>query len=216
MYLPDTPEHGPPVRPPEVRRRPQPRDRIAVRVRIVDHDIGRVVRLDLRRQVRVDLDVIVHVLGLDGEQQAPEPLETPEVAAHPEEVHLAETRLLLRVVHPVPDGLENRGERRHADARADEDGCLVFEDVFGGRPEGPVDVDARKHAAERWVDTACVGTVLVDADDLGGISTSASRPVYLTSKCFADSFGEVAHHTDVNGDVVLLGRAGECERMILP
>ena len=38
-----------------------------VGVRVVDHDVGGVVGLDLGRQVRVDLNAVVPVLGLDGE-----------------------------------------------------------------------------------------------------------------------------------------------------
>ena len=47
----------------------------------------------------------VHVLGFNGHQQRAKPLKRAKVPADPEEVDLAKTSLLLRVVHPVPDAL---------------------------------------------------------------------------------------------------------------
>lgn len=37
----------------------------------------------------VDLDVVVDILRLDGEQKGTEPLERSEISANPEEVHLS-------------------------------------------------------------------------------------------------------------------------------
>lgn len=140
VQLPDAAEDHVPVGAAEVGGAAEARDGVLVGVGVVDHDVGGVVSLDLGRQVGVDLDAAVDVLGLDGQQQRPEPLERAEVAADPEEVHLGQPRLLLRVVHPVPDGLEDRRERRHADARSAQHRHLVLEHVLRGRPEGAVDV----------------------------------------------------------------------------
>ena len=130
VNLPNTPKHSPPIRPPEIRRCPQPRNSITIRIRIIDHDIRRIIRLNLRSKVRMDLNMIIHILRLNRKQQAPKPLETPKIPTHPEEVDFPQPRLLLRVVHPVPDALENGCEGCDADTGADEDGGLVFEDVF--------------------------------------------------------------------------------------
>ncbi|KFY06156.1 hypothetical protein V491_08819 [Pseudogymnoascus sp. VKM F-3775] len=74
--------------------------------------------------------MIIHILRLNSEQQATEPLETTKVPADPEEVDLAQPRLLLWVVHPVPDALEDGGEGGDADTGTDEYGGFVLEDVF--------------------------------------------------------------------------------------
>lgn len=89
MNLANTPKHSAPIRPPEISRCPKARNRIAVRIRVVNHDIRRVIGLDIGSEIRVDLYMVIHVLRLDGEKQAPEPFKAAEVTAHPEEVHFA-------------------------------------------------------------------------------------------------------------------------------
>lgn len=160
MQLPNTTEDHVPVRPTEIRRCPQTGDGVLVGIGVVDHDVGGVVCFYLGGQVRVDLDALVDVLRLDGEQQRAEPLEGPKVSAHPEEVHLCETRLALRVVHAVPDGLENRRERRDSDTGSDEHRDLVLEHILGRGAERSVDVHAGENTAEGGVH---VGVVAVDA-----------------------------------------------------
>lgn len=216
MNLPNTPKYRPPIRPPEIRRGPQPRNSITIRIRIIDHDIRGIIRLNLRREVRMNLNMIIHILSLDREEQAAEPLETPKVPADPEEVDLAQPRLLLRVVHAVPDALEDGGEGSDADAGTDEDGRLVFENVFRGAAEGAVDVDAGEDTAEGGVDGGCVGAAFVDADDLRGVFLGSSWSVDFASEGFADGFGEITDHADVYRYVVLLGRTCKGKRMILP
>lgn len=165
----------------------------------------------------MDLNMIIHVLRLNSEEQAAEPLETPKVPADPEEVHFAQPRLLLRVVHAVPDALEDGGERGDADAGADEDGGLVFEDVFRGAAEGAVDVDAGEDSAEGGVHGGCVGAVFVNADYLRSILLSSSPwSVHFASEGFADRLCKIANHADVNRYVIFLGRTRECKWMILP
>ncbi len=173
MQPPHPPENGIPIRSPEIRRAPQTRDGIDVRMRIVDHDVGRIIRLNLSRQVGQNLNVTIHILHLDGRQQRAEPFETAEIPTDPDEIDLAQTRLLpVRVVHAVPDGFEDGGERGDADAGADEDGDFVAEDVFRCAAEGAVEVDARHHFAESRVDVRADGA-FVDAHD-GGTAESLS------------------------------------------
>lgn len=69
VQLANAPKDHVPVGPAKVGRTPQARDGVLVGVGVVDHDVGRVVGLDLGRQVRVDLDAVVDVLGLDGEEE---------------------------------------------------------------------------------------------------------------------------------------------------
>lgn len=204
VQLADAAEDHVPVRAAEVRGTPQARDSVLVGVGVVDHDVRRVVGLDLGRQVRVDLDAPVDVLRLDGHEQRPEPLERAEVAADPEEVHLGQPRLLLRVVHPVPDGFEDARKGRNADTGTAEDRDLVLEDVFRCGPEGPVDVYARQHAAERGVD---LGVLIVDAYDLGGVFAAPILLAKLAAQRRGDLAREIAYHAHVDRDVVLLGGA---------
>lgn len=161
----------------------------------------------------MDLDASVDVLRLDGHEQRPEPLERAEVAADPEEVHLGQPRLLLRVVHPVPDGFEDAREGGDADAGAAEDRDLVLEDVFGRGPEGPVDVYARQHAAEGRVDLV---VLIVDTDDLGGVFAARILLAKVAAQRGGDLTREIAHHAHVDGNVVLLRGARQRERMVLP
>lgn len=166
MNLPYTLINHIPIRPPKVRRRSESRNSITIRIRIIDHDIRRVIHLDLRRQVRVDLNMVIHILRFDSKQQRAEPFEGAEITTDPEEIHFAETGLLLWVVHAVPDGFQDGGEGCDADSGADEHGDFEFEDVFGGGAEGAVDVDSREDAADGGVDAVCAGAVLVDGYDL--------------------------------------------------
>jgi len=107
----------------------------------------------------MDLDMIIQILRLDGEQQRPEPLKRPKVTANPEEIHLAQARLALRVIHAVPDTLQNRSERSHTDTGAHEDSDLKLEHVFGRGTERAVNVDARQNSAQTWVDAGFVYTL---------------------------------------------------------
>ncbi len=110
VNLADALEHHIPIRSTKVRWCSETRNGVAVRVRVVDHNVRGVVDLDLGRQVGVDLDVLLKIKKQDGEKQRAEPLEGAEVSADPEEVDFAEAGLLLRVVHSVPDRLQNRSE----------------------------------------------------------------------------------------------------------
>ncbi|KAF4511985.1 hypothetical protein G6O67_001176 [Ophiocordyceps sinensis] len=210
VQLPDAPEYHVPVGPAKVGRAPQARDGVLVSVDVVDHDVGRVVRLDRCRQIRVDFDAMVHVLRLDGQQQRAEPLKRAKVAADPEKVHLGQARLGLRVVDAVPDGLEDRRKGRHADARAHENRHLVLEHVLGRRPERPVNVDPGQHPPQHRVHA---GMVLVHAHDPAGIAAPFAP---VAPECLGHAHGKVALAAHVDGNVVLLGRARQGKGMVLP
>lgn len=102
MNLANTLEDHIPIRSAEIRGCAETRDGITIGIGIVDHDVRRVVDLDLRGEVGVDLDVVVHILSLDGEEERTEPFEGTEITADPEEIDFPETGLLLGVVHAVP------------------------------------------------------------------------------------------------------------------
>jgi len=94
----------------------------------------------------VDLDVIIDVLRLDGQQQRSEPFERSEISADPEEVHLPQSRTgSLRVVHAVPDTLKNGRERSDTDTSTAEDGDFELEHILRGRTERTVNVDSGKN-----------------------------------------------------------------------
>lgn len=148
VQLPDTPEDHVPVRAAKVRRRTQTGDCVLVGIGIVDHDVGGVVGFYLGGQIRVNLNALVNILGLNGQQQGPEPLEGAKITADPEEVYLGQAGLALRIVHSVPDGLENRGERRDTDTSSDQHGNLVFENVLGCGTERSVDINTGEDTTE--------------------------------------------------------------------
>lgn len=169
----------------------------------------------------MDLDVIRQVLGLDRQQERTEPLETAKVSAYPEEVDFPQSRLLLRVVHAVPDALEDAGEGRDANTCADEQSDLVLEDVFRRASEGPVDVYPRQDSTDRGIHViGLFRRILVHADDCRVLRPFlAVFPTTLfevAAQGLAECFGEVADAADVDRDVVLFGCAGEGKGVVLP
>lgn len=148
--------------------------------------------------------MVVQILCLNSQQQRSEPLERPEISANPEEVDFTQAGAALRVVHPVPDTLQDGSEGRDTDTCTDEDGDLEFEHVFGGGAKGAVYVDAGEDLAE---------------GDFGGavlVALFAFALFEVATEGFAEGFGEVADHADVHGDVVFFGGAGEGEGVVLP
>lgn len=97
----------------------------------------------------MDLNSMGLVFTFNSREERAEPFQRSKVTADPEEVDLAQTGLGAPTVsHAVPDGLQDRGEWRHADTRTDEQHGLEFEHVFRGRTERPVDVQAREDFRE--------------------------------------------------------------------
>lgn len=103
VNLSNTLEHHIPIRTTEIGRCSQSRNGISVRVGIINHDVCRIINLDLGSQVGVDLDVIIHILCFNREEKTAEPFERAKITTDPEEVDFAETGLLLGIVHAVPD-----------------------------------------------------------------------------------------------------------------
>ncbi|KAK5630381.1 hypothetical protein RRF57_006096 [Xylaria bambusicola] len=68
MQLTDTTENHVPIRSTEVGRTPQARDGVFIGVGVIDHDICRVIGLNLGGEICVDLNAAVDVLRLDGHQ----------------------------------------------------------------------------------------------------------------------------------------------------
>lgn len=124
----DRSEHSIPVGSPEVGRSPQAGDRIALRANILDEDIVHVVLLESGSEIDGDLDPVLRVLLLDGVQERVEPFCGAEVTDDPDEVNLGETGGLrvVEAVHPVPDGLEDRGEGCNTNACTNEKYRLVL------------------------------------------------------------------------------------------
>lgn len=239
VNLADRLEHRVPVRSSEIGWRAQARDGVLVRIRVVDHDVGRVISLDLGREVlwepsvsidllervwvwtgastyRVDLDVAVHILRFDGHEQRPEPFERSKVSAHPEEIHFPEPGLLLGVIHPIPDALEDRSKGGHSDARAHEHGHFVFENILRRAAKGSIHIDAGEDFANRRIHARASCSVIHTNNGRALRSLFLPTPLELASKCFAKRLGEITHAADVHGNVVLLGSTGQGEWMVLP
>lgn len=78
----------------------------------------------------MDLNVAIHILSFNRHQQRSKPFKRPKVSTHPEEVHLSEAGLLPRIVHPVPDALEDRSKRGNTDSGSNKNGDFVLKYVF--------------------------------------------------------------------------------------
>lgn len=155
---------------------------------------------------------MIHVLRLNSQKQASEPFERAKVTADPEEVDFSESSLALRIVHSVPDALENGREWCHANTSTNKDGNLEFEDVFRGTAEWSIDVDSWENASQTWVNT-----IFVDAlDDGAAVRTLVTFSLPFAAENSGELPGEIADHTHVDGDVVLLRGAGKREWVILP
>lgn len=208
VQLPDTSENHVPVGTTKVGGTSQACNGIFIGVGVVDHNVGGIVCLDLGRQIRVDLDAVVHVLGLHGKQQRSKPLKGAKVSADPEEVDLSQPCLLLGIVHAVPDGLEDRSKGRNTNTGSDEDRHFIFENVLRGRSEGSVNVNSGQNALQGWIGVF----VSRNSNHL----TRVAFLVPLAAQKSRDLLGKVAYATYVDGDVVLLRSAGQGKGVVLP
>ena len=102
----------------------------------------------------------------------------------------------------MPDVFQNGGPRRDADAGADEDGNLVFKDVFRGRTVRAVDAQARHLGAGLQRDF--VHAVWIDlVIEFGGCRAGADG----IGQCASKVSGLAHMHADVG--VKGAGRDGE-------
>lgn len=108
----------------------------------------------------MNLNMAVHILGFDGHQERAEPLERTKIPAHPEEVDFAKTRLLLRVVHPVPDALQDGSEGGNADTGTNENSNLVLEDIFGCTAKRSIHVHSREDLSDSGIDACASRSVI--------------------------------------------------------
>jgi hypothetical protein len=69
MFVSDARKNAIPVRPAKVRRCTKRGDCVLVGADVLYDDVGHVIFLDLRRQVDVNLDPVLHVLLFDGVQE---------------------------------------------------------------------------------------------------------------------------------------------------
>jgi len=65
--------------------------------------------------------MVFKILCFNGQEQRPKPFKGAKVSANPEEVDLSEASLSLRIVHSIPDALQDGGERCDADTSTDKD-----------------------------------------------------------------------------------------------
>ena len=158
----------------------------------------------LRVTYGVDLNVVVNILRLDSQKQRSEPLEGAKISANPEKVDLPQSSASLRVVHAVPDTLKNGGERSDTNTGTTEYGNLKLEHILGSGTKGTVNIDSGENLAQGNLLARFALFVLF------GLLLRAA------TEGFAKSSGKVTDHTDMDRDVVFLGRAGKGEGMVLP
>jgi hypothetical protein len=111
----------------------------------------------------------------------------------------------LRVVHAVPDTLEDGSERCNTDTGTDKYGNFELEDILRGGTKGSVDVDSGKDLAHSDLIALFLAAFL-----------ATGFLVEVAAEYRAERLGEVTNHADMHRDVVLLRCAGQCERMVLP
>ena len=125
MKFTDRFENSVPIGPAKVCRCTQASNGVLVRRTTVDHDVSGVIHHDFSCKVlegcsapdediywreeaySMDLYMTVHILCFNRHKQRPKPFERSKVSANPEEIHLPQPSLLFRVIHTVPDTLEN-------------------------------------------------------------------------------------------------------------
>lgn len=143
--------------------------------------------------------MVIHILHFNSHEQRPEPFERAKVLADPEEIHLSKSSLLTRGVHSIPDALEDRSERCHADAGTDKYCDLILENILSSTTEGTIKIDSRHDSSNPWIHIGTNGTS-TNAHDSG-----ASRSILLTARLevatqsLTQHFREVADATNVDG-----------------
>jgi hypothetical protein len=161
----------------------------------------------------VDFDPTVQILSFNGRQQRPEPLEGSKITADPEKVDLAEAGPLLRIVHTVPNTLQDRRERRNANTGTAQHCHLIFEDIFGSAAKRPINVDSWEDSANRRINIT-VAVILVDSHH-GGYVACVTR-LEFTAKGLRERLGEISGAPNMYRNVIFLWSTGKGEGMILP
>lgn len=169
---------------------------------LVDHQVTDFRVPQTTSQEGMNLNELVQILGLEGQQKRLEPFERLLVSANPEEVDLVQLGGLGGVVDSVPDTLQNTGERRHSDTGSEQYRHLVLEDILRGSSEGSVNHDPGQNCHQ----TIAIAQTLFPLSDT----------LCVTSEFLGQLLGKVSDDTHVDTNVVLLGCAGECKRMPLP
>lgn len=168
----------------------------------------------------MDFNPTLQILRLDRSKQWFEPLKRPKITTNPKEIHLSQTRSLLRVVHLVPYTLQNRRKGRDSNTSANQHGNLVLEHIFGGTAKGSVNVHLRKNAADRRVVVATLAVAFgggVYADNRRPVGVfGASRCVKITAKCACQRLCKSSDASDVHRYIVFFWRTGEREWVVLP
>jgi len=205
MRFRNTREDPIPIRPSKVRRRTQARDRVFLSANVLHDDIVHFVLLELGGEVDGDFDTVLGVLFFDGVQEGVEPFGAAEVSDDPGEVDLGKPRRLriIKVIHPIPNILQNTRKRRHTNTRSNQKHSLEIQKVLRRTAKGSIHHHTGQHAIQRRVHIRPYNpTLLVSA-------------LLLIVEITANSLGqcgcEITDDTDVHGDVVFFGCRGESE-----
>lgn len=151
--------------------------------------------------------MVIDILSLNSQEQRTEPLKGAEISANPEEVNLPQTSARsLRVVHAVPDTLEDGGERSNTNTCTAKHGNFELEHIFGGGTKRSVNVDTGKNLAQSNLFAGLALFALL----------AGSLLVEVAAKRLSKGLGKVTDHTNMNRDVVFLGRASKGKGMVLP
>ena len=160
----------------------------------------------------MNLNVIVHILRLNSHEQRSEPLERSEIPANPEEIYFSEPSLLFRVVHTVPDALEDGGKRSHANSSTNEDCNLILENVLRRASKGPIKVHSRQYSADSRVPVGLLSIVIQTYDLRLGLFVF----VESAANGFGERLCEITNTADVNREIVFFWGASQRKWMILP
>ena len=135
-----------PVRSAVHRPRPEERERVVFRPRVVHHNVPHRRLIELLGEVDVDPEEVgVHLRRFDLLKERLEPPETRHVTADPEKfdpTQSPETTALLT----VPDVLEDARKRRHTDTCPDQNGHFRLEHIFCRGAIGTIDSYDRQRA----------------------------------------------------------------------
>lgn len=111
--------------------------------------------------------------------------------------------------------MDSRSKRSHTDTSADEQHGFVLQEVLASTAERSIDHDTRKSAVQRRVRRSADNLATWANVAFASLTAFVALLGEVTAECLGKSSGKVTSDTNVDGDVVLLGSAGESERVPL-
>jgi len=185
-------------------RSPERGDRVLLSPHILNNDVVHIVVFDLGGQININLDPVLRILFFNGVQERVEPFGSPKVADDPGKVDFGEASRLgiIKVVHSVPNRLEDGSKRSDADTSTDQEYRLILQEILTSASERTIDHDSGQNPVN-------------GRDDESSLLLSLVLGIEITSAGLGESGSKVSDNPDVYAQVIFLGSGGEGKRMPL-